>query len=63
MLESIPKDIGILIPEIVRDLDEEEGDYIKEKLYNCYMKDIRRASIAGVAEWYKEKLLENLKEE
>lgn len=61
LLEDAPKDIGVLVPEMIRDLEEEEGDYIKEKLYNYYIKEIKGRVIAGFPEYYKEKLLENLK--
>lgn len=61
-LEGAPKDIGNLIKEVMRDLDEEEGDYIKEKLYTHYVKEIKSRVIAGFPEWYKLSLLERLKE-
>jgi len=63
LLEGSPRDIGLLIKEVIQDVNDEEEDYIKERLYNYYMKDIRRAIIAGLPEWYKLLLLENLKEE
>jgi hypothetical protein len=61
LLEDVPKDIGFLIKELIKDLEEEEGEYIKEKLYQYYSKEIKGRVIAGFPEWYKEKLLENLK--
>ena len=61
LLVDEPKDIGFLIKELIKDLEEEEGDYIKEKLYQHYVKEIKGRVIAGFPEWYKEKLLENLK--
>jgi hypothetical protein len=61
LLEEAPKDIGFLIKELIKDLEEEEGDYIKEKLYQYYSKEIKGRVIAGFPEWYKEKLLDNLK--
>lgn len=56
-LERSPKDIGPLIAEIARDIEEEEEDNIKDFLYQLYIKDIRRAATRGFAEWYKQKLI------
>lgn len=60
-LEQQPRDIAKLVQEIHKDLEEEEVQQIKNHLYKCYIKDIQRKSTQGLAEWYKEKLLENVK--
>lgn len=57
MLQDIPKLVG----EVHRDLMEEEAQYIKDHLYKCYIDDIKRTAVRGLAEWYKEKLLKNVK--
>lgn len=61
LLTNSPKDIGLLIEEIQRDIKEEEKENIKNYLYKHFIKDILRKSVKGFPEWYKEKLLENLK--
>ena len=60
LLEDAPKDIGFLIKELIKDLEEEEGDYIKEKLYQYYIKEVRGRVIAGFPEFYKTLLLDRL---
>lgn len=60
-LEQQLQDIPKLVAEVHRDLIEEETEYIKEHLYKCYIDDIKRMSVRGLAEWYKEQLLENVK--
>lgn len=62
LLENTPKDIGILIKEIIKDVEEEELEYIRNKLYNYYIKDIRKSIISGFPEYYKYKILDNIKE-
>lgn len=57
-LTESPKDIGALMKEIQIDIEAEEKEHIKDHLYKMYIKDIKRIACAGVAEWYKEKLLE-----
>lgn len=57
-LQEAPQDIGPLIHEIHGDVKEEEEEYIKQKLFDEYWDDIRKAITAGFPEWYKEKLAE-----
>jgi len=57
-LQNEPKDIGPLIKSIQVDVDEEEAEYIKDKLYNHFKQDILRGTIRGFPEWYKNELLE-----
>ena len=61
-LENKPQDIGNLIKEIIRDVEEEEKENIKEALYKAYQKDILNGIIRGFPEYYKLKLLENIKQ-
>ncbi len=58
-LENSPRDIGNLIKEVQRDVQEEEADFIQKKLLEWAMPRILRASSAGVPEWYKKRLLES----
>ena len=60
-LENQPRDIGPLIKLVHTDIDEEETENIKEYLYSQYIKDIKYIATSGLPEWYKEKLLENVK--
>jgi hypothetical protein len=53
-----PKDIGSLIAEVKRDVQDECEEEIKQKLYDYFWKDIKRRITHGLPEWYKEKLLE-----
>ena len=61
LLENHPRDIAKLIKTVQDDIEEEEGEYIKNFLYNKFLGNIKRKSISGLPEWYKEKLLENIK--
>ena len=57
MLENSPRDIGNLIKEITMDIKDEEAEGIRTALYDLFIKDILRASVAGFPEFYKEYLL------
>lgn len=57
-LTNSPKDIGMLLKEIVKDVKEECEDDIKQILFNHAWKNISRIVIGGFPEWYKEFLLE-----
>lgn len=61
LITNSPKDIGMLIKVVQNDIIEEEQENIKRFLYNKFKGDIMRRSVRGLPEWYKEKLLENLK--
>lgn len=61
LLTNSPKDIGMLIKTIQEDIKEEEKENIKKYLYHKFIGDILRTSVRQFPEWYKEKLLENLK--
>lgn len=56
-LEYAPKDIGKLLKRVQQDLEEEEKEEIKIKLYEVFRKDIMRIATKNIAIWYKEKLL------
>ncbi len=58
-LDSSPKDIGKLILEVKADIQAECEEEIKQALWEHAKSHILRASTRGLAEWYKEKLLEN----
>jgi hypothetical protein len=51
------KDLALLIPEVKRDLVEEEKEEIKESLYKIFSPKILGVSTIGLAEWYKNYLI------
>lgn len=51
-----PRDIGALIKEVQRDIVDEEQDAIKDFLFREFGSEITRKAIAGLPEWYKERL-------
>lgn len=57
LLDGSPKDIGPLIKEVHKDIEQEEKDYIKDSLYKIYIKDILGTTTKGLPEWYKERLM------
>lgn len=61
LIENELKDLGKIIPEVKRDIEEEEKEVIKEELWKLYGKDILAYSVKGLAEWYKEYLIEEAK--
>lgn len=58
-LTDTPKDIGALVKEAQADVLKEEREWISEQLVNHFLPQIIRGSIAGLPEWYKEKLAES----
>ncbi len=52
-----PKDIGLLMKEVPTDIEKEEIEFIKTKLYEWAWPHIRRGTVGGLPEWYKEQLL------
>lgn len=56
-LTNTPKDIGNLLKEIHRDIEEEEKENIMKALWKFFGGDIKRTATKGMAEWYKEQLL------
>lgn len=57
LITDEPRDIGLLIPEIIKDLEEECAEQIKEDLYRWAIKDVKRLATRGFPEWYKNELL------
>jgi len=58
-LDNEPKDIGKLFKEVQTDLEAEEKEAIKEFLWREFSGEIKRKASAGMAEWYKNKLMES----
>jgi len=58
-LDGSLKDIGSLIKEVHRDIISEETETIKSFLFREFGGEVIRKSTAGLAEWYKEKLIKN----
>jgi hypothetical protein len=56
-LEDSPRDIGKLMKEVPVDVEEEEMDFIKDKLFDWAWPHLRRGITGGLPEWYKEQLL------
>jgi len=63
LLTHSPKDIGIFIKEIHKDIEEECANEIKDKLWNWAKNMFLKGVVLGAAEFYKEKLLERQVEE
>lgn len=58
-LTNSPRDIGNLLKEVQHDIDEECSDEIMRALWDHARKQILRKSVAGLPEWWKERLLES----
>jgi hypothetical protein len=58
-LENSPKDIGKLLKEIKFDIENEEGEDIKDWLYNEFKSIILKKATTGFPEYYKNELLKN----
>lgn len=56
-LEGSPRDIGNLMKEVPLDIEKECEQEIKDRLWQWAWPQIRRATIRGLPEWYKERLL------
>jgi len=57
-LQNAPQDIGKLIKEAQADLIAECKDEIAAKLFEWAISKIQRGIVGGLAEWYKESLME-----
>jgi len=55
-LQGGPEDIGPLIRELHIDIEAEESDYIKQRLFKHFVKEIKRGVGKALPSWYKEKL-------
>ncbi len=62
-LTDTPKDIGLLVPEMLEDIKAEETEYIKNQLFTWAWKTISREVVKGFPDWYKQQLLESVLEE
>lgn len=58
-LTETPKDIGLLIKEVINDVKEEEENEIKEWLFNNLFKEIASASVFGFPDYYKDEILKD----
>lgn len=56
-LTNEPRDIGIILPEISKDIQEECEEEIRDILIKWAWPHIRRGVSHGFAEWYKEELM------
>jgi hypothetical protein len=61
LLVGEPKDIGLLMKEVPADIEKEEAEYIKDKLFQWAWPQIKRIVVSGLPEFYKEKLAQNQK--
>ena len=59
LLLNDPKDIGPLMKEIILDIDKEEVDNIKDKLWEWAKRKILAGATRGFPEFYKKKLAED----
>jgi len=57
LLDNSPKDIGNLINEVKKDIQDEEKEIIKEFLYREYSGELFRKAVSGLPEWYKKYLI------
>lgn len=57
-IEGSPRDIGALFSEAASDLEKECKTEIMEKLWKWAWPHLRRRCVHGLAEWYKEQLLQ-----
>ena len=58
-LENSPKDIGALIKEVPQDILDECKEEIAQRLFAWAWPQIKRKTIAGLPQWYKEKLVKD----
>lgn len=62
-LEGSPRDIGLLLKETAEDIERECAEEISRALYQWAWPQIRRGAVAGVPQWYKDRLVERQFEE
>jgi len=51
--EQHPRDIGKILKRLHEDLEEEDKEHIKDRLWDAFGKDIKRAATRGLPEAYK----------
>ena len=59
-IEYHPRDIGGALKNLHLDIEEEDKELIKEKLWNAFSKDLKRAAVRGFPEAYKVFLVERM---
>lgn len=57
LITDSPKDIGLLMPEVSKDLGKEEKEEIQRILWKWAWPHVQRAVTRGLPEWYKNELL------
>ena len=57
-LVDAPEDIGKVMKEIHRDINEEDKEAVLQKLWQFFGSDLIRKATAGFPEWYKDRLLD-----
>ncbi|MDE1839855.1 MAG: hypothetical protein KGH87_08050 [Thaumarchaeota archaeon] len=57
-IQDNPKDTGLLMREVPQDIEKEEVNFIKDRLFTWAWPHIRRGVTSGLPEWYKQKLME-----
>jgi hypothetical protein len=57
-LKNEPSDIGKLFKEVHIDIESEEKEAVKEFLWREFNGELKRRASGGMAEWYKNKLME-----
>lgn len=55
------KDIPVIIKEVHDDILAEQEAFIKERLFQLFWKDIKKAAVKSLPEWYKSVLTETIK--
>lgn len=63
LITDSPKDIGLLIKEVQSDVESDSMDRVTEVLVAWAWPQIKKRLTGGLAEWYKEQLLESQFEE
>ncbi len=58
-LENSPRDIGLILKEINKDIEDEQKEDVKEFLWNEYKREIFANATRGLPEWYKQKIMDN----
>ena len=56
-LTDSPKDIGQLIALVKADIKEEEGDRLRQAMFDDLIEGVLKQAVAGLPEWYKDKLM------
>lgn len=58
-LQNDPRDIGLLLKELGKDLHADVEEDVKQALFKWAWPKIQRGAIAGFPEWYKQQLLDS----